>query len=208
MPKLVGETSVAPSGRSTETLAELQHDVPIVTPVSFSVTVRPAVPENVLQPLSPGTSRVRVEAGPPSTRVPVGIVGHVVEGQRGRTDRVRLRVDDDAVRAGRRERLRVDEAAARTEVRAERSVVPSGFRIESFAEEQHDEPIVTSVSLRLTRRPAVPLKTKAAFWPGTVVGDRGRGTARGDRRLGVVRHVVELDGRPPTAFACGSTSIR
>ncbi len=50
---------------------------------------------------------------------------------------------------------------------AERSAVPSGFRIETFADEQHDVPIVTSVSLRLMRRPAVPLKTTAAFCPGT-----------------------------------------
>ena len=37
---------------------------------------------------------------------------------------------------------------------AERSVVPSGFRIEIFAEEQQELPTVTSESLRLIRWPA------------------------------------------------------
>ena len=52
---------------------------------------------------------------------------------------------------------------------AERSVVPSGFRMEIFAEEQQEVPIVTSESLRLTRRPARPSRRKAAFCPGAVV---------------------------------------
>ena len=51
---------------------------------------------------------------------------------------------------------------------AERSVVPSGFRIEIFAEEQQEVPIVTSESLRLTRSPARASKRKAAFWPGAL----------------------------------------
>jgi hypothetical protein len=46
---------------------------------------------------------------------------------------------------------------------AERSVIPSGFRIEIFAEEQQEVPIVTSESLRLTRSPASASKRKAAF---------------------------------------------
>ena len=52
---------------------------------------------------------------------------------------------------------------------AERSVEPSGFRIEIFADEQHEVPIVTSESLRLTRSPAIASKRKPAFWPGAVV---------------------------------------
>ena len=52
---------------------------------------------------------------------------------------------------------------------AERSVVPSGFRIEIFAEEQQEVPIVTSESLRLIRRPAAPSKTSRASSPGDVV---------------------------------------
>ena len=52
---------------------------------------------------------------------------------------------------------------------AERSVEPSGFRIEIFADEQHEVPIVTSESLRLIRWPAAPSKTSRASSPGDVV---------------------------------------
>ena len=48
-------------------------------------------------------------------------------------------------------------------------MVPSGFSTEAFAEEQQELPIVTSVSLRLIRRPATPSKRKLPFWPGTEV---------------------------------------
>ena len=75
VPKFAGETSVVPSGRRIETFAEEQHDVPIVTPVSFRVTVRPAVPANARQPFSPGTSRRSDDAGPPIAIVPVGSSG-------------------------------------------------------------------------------------------------------------------------------------
>jgi len=51
----------------------------------------------------------------------------------------------------------------------DRSVVPSGFRIEIFAEEQQEVPIVTSESLRLTRSPARASKRSLASSPGDVV---------------------------------------
>ena len=67
----------------------------------------------------------------------------------------------------------------------ERSAVPSGFTIETLAAEQHDDPIVTSESLRLTRSPAEPAKVSAASWPGTVVS-------------------TETGGPPGTAVAAAS----
>ena len=49
------------------------------------------------------------------------------------------------------------------------SAVPSGFVIETLRLPVVDVPIVTPLTVRLMRRPAVPAKVSFAFWPGIVV---------------------------------------
>ena len=55
------------------------------------------------------------------------------------------------------------EAAGLEIVTGEASVVPSGFRIETFVLQQ------TGVTFTLTRWAAVPANVSFAFWPGVVV---------------------------------------
>ena len=64
---------------------------------------------------------------------------------------------------------------------AERSVVPSGFRMEIFAEEQQEVPIVTSESLRLTRRPAEAVEEEGGVLSGRRRLDTGRRPTGNDR---------------------------
>ena len=47
--------------------------------------------------------------------------------------------------------------------------VPSGFVIETLRLPVVDVPIVTPLTFRLMRRPAVPAKVSFTFWPGIVV---------------------------------------
>jgi hypothetical protein len=47
------------------------------------------------------------------------------------------------------------------------SAEPSGFVIESLAEQQAELPIVTPLALRLTRCPGMPWNVSLASWPGT-----------------------------------------
>ena len=92
-------------------------------------------------------------------------------------------IDDDAVGARLRERLRVDEATARAEAGGGEKRRPvRACRMEIFADEQQEVPIVTSESLRLTRRPARPSKTSRASSPGARRGHGDGISPRDDRR--------------------------
>ena len=67
VPKLVAATSVVPSGFVTETLAEVQHEVPIVTLESRMLMRLPATPSNTSRAFSPGADVVTVTGEPPGT---------------------------------------------------------------------------------------------------------------------------------------------
>ena len=185
---LVAATSAVPSGFVIETL-RLQQAGPTLQTDAPPGRAR----EGELRVLARNRGRDG-DGRSPGRDCGARIGGDVVELQRGRADRKALRIDEDRVRACGRERLDVDVAAARAHARRRDEAVPSGFVIETLRLPVVDVPIVTPLTFRLMRRPAVPAKVSFAFWPGIVVVTVTGAPPARDGGGQVGRDVVELHG--------------
>ena len=91
---------------------------------------------------------------------------------------------------------------------AKTRIEPSGFVIETRAEQHVEAPIVTLVRARLIRSPAVPTKVAFAFCPGTLVETVTGGPAGAIVVLVSGGTSYSVSVIEPVAAACGSTRIR